>query len=74
MFVRIKKSGTHKYLQVVVNRRIWGSVDQQVIGNMGRLDKYLENDNLREVITSLTKILIKFKHGHEPKKQLQQRP
>lgn len=74
MFVRIKKSGTHKYLQVVRNYRTWGSINQQVIGNMGRLDKYLENDNLREVIVSLTKIMIKLKHGDEPIKQLHQKP
>lgn len=61
MFVRIKKSGNHKYLQVVHNNRIWGEVKQQVIGNMGRLDTYLQHDNIRNVILSLERIREKFR-------------
>ena len=74
MFVRIKKSGKYKYLQVVRNHREWRGVIQIVIGNMGRLDEYLEGDNLRHVITSLTKIRAKFKSDGSLKKQLHQEP
>lgn len=59
MFVRIKKSGKYQYLQVVENHRTWGGVVQKVIGNMGRLDKYTEHDNLQHVIESLNKINVK---------------
>ena len=61
MFVRIKKSGKYQYLQVVENSRYWGKVHQEVVGNMGRLDKFMKNDNIRNVILSLEKIREKFR-------------
>ncbi len=38
MFVRLKKSGTYEYLQIVENQRIDGQVRQRVIATLGRLD------------------------------------
>jgi hypothetical protein len=43
MFARVKKSGTHQYLQLVENRRENGKVAQRVIATLGRLDQLNEN-------------------------------
>ena len=41
VFVRVKKSGGHEYLQVVHNQRVGGKVNQHVLGTLGRLDRLL---------------------------------
>lgn len=74
MFVRIKKSGKYKYLQVVRNERVWSNVYQIVIGNMGRLDLYLKDDNLSHVIQSLIKIKAKSENKKKPKKRPHRKP
>ena len=38
MFMREKKSGKYRYLQVVHNRRVNGKVKQEVIATLGRVD------------------------------------
>lgn len=49
MFVRIKKSGKYKYLQIVKNERHWGGIRQKVIASLGRLDTYLEGMALLDI-------------------------
>ena len=78
MFVRIKKSGDYQYLQIVRNFRTFKKIKQVVIGNMGRLDQYKKNGNLKHVILSLTKLQMKidspetFKRS--PKKRRHRKP
>jgi len=78
MFVRIKKSGMYRYLQVVEIYRTRGRVNQRIIGSMGRLDKYEKNDNLKHVIDSLNKAQMKIpavrKIRRSPKKQTHRKP
>jgi hypothetical protein len=49
MFVRIKKSGKYKYLQIVETKRTYGGIRQRVIASLGRLDNYLGNTNLMDI-------------------------
>lgn len=49
MYVRIKKSGKHEYLQIVESFRLYGRTKQKVIASLGRLDQYLENMTLYEL-------------------------
>ena len=46
MFVRIKKSGRHQYLQVVENRREGSKVVQRVIATLGRMDRLQEKGDI----------------------------
>ena len=39
MFVRVKKVGTYRYLQIAENRREGKRVKQSIIATLGRLDK-----------------------------------
>ena len=39
MFVRVKKVGTYRYLQIAENRRAGKRVNQTNIATFGRLDK-----------------------------------
>lgn len=66
MFIRIKKSGNHQYLQIVNNVRKWNGVKQTVIGNLGRLDAYKKNTHLLELAESCKAINMKI--NHLPKK------
>ncbi len=52
MFVRAKKSGAYRYLQVVPNERVDGKVRQQVIATLGRLDVLQETGQLDALIAS----------------------
>ncbi|MBA7637742.1 hypothetical protein ES703_45389 [subsurface metagenome] len=78
MFVRIKKSGKYQYLQVVENRRSFRTLQQRIIGSMGRLDLYKKNDNLQHVIASLNKLQVKIstvqKIRRSPKKRVHKKP
>ncbi len=67
MFVRIKKSGNHKYLQIVHNVRNWGKVKQMVIANLGRLDKYTEDLHLLDIAQSFKDLHKKIKETSDPK-------
>jgi hypothetical protein len=49
MFVRIKKSGKHKYLQIVRNYRIWRRVKQKVVASLGNLDTYTTGMTLLDI-------------------------
>ena len=55
MFVRVKKSGKYKYLQVVHNQRVGDSVRQRTIATLGRLDVLQATGQLDDVVASLAK-------------------
>lgn len=52
MFVRVKKSGTHEYLQLVHNQRLHGRVRQQVIATLGRRDLLQASGQLDALVAS----------------------
>jgi hypothetical protein len=52
MFVRLKRSGRHEYLQLVENQRIDGRVKQRVLITLGRRDELQENGALDSLISS----------------------
>jgi len=52
MFVRAKKSGAYRYLQLVHNERIDGKVRQRVLATLGRLDVLQESDQIDALIVS----------------------
>jgi hypothetical protein len=39
MFVRVKRAGEHKYLQLVENRREGKKTRQRIVATLGRLDR-----------------------------------
>jgi len=55
MFARIKKSGAHRYVQVVHNERVNGRVRQRVIATLGRLDVLKQSGHLDGLVESLAK-------------------
>ena len=52
MFFRLKTSGPRRYLQLVANRREGGSVRQQVIATLGRLDELASTGGLAALLAS----------------------
>jgi len=55
MFARVKKSGTHQYLQLVENRRENGKVAQRVIATLGRMDQLAEKGSIESIVRSLSR-------------------
>ncbi len=55
MFVRAKKSGKYRYLQVVHNQRVEGKVRQQVIGTLGRVDGLEKTGQLDGLMASCSR-------------------
>lgn len=55
MFCRIKSNGKHDYLQIVKSKREGKKVRQQVIANLGRLDKLRESDSLDRLVESVSR-------------------
>lgn len=55
MFVRSKKSGSHRYLQIVESHWDDGHVRQRVIGTLGREDELRQGDKLDQLLCSLGK-------------------
>ena len=55
MFARVKKSGTHQYLQLVENRRENGKVSQRVIATLGRMDQLNEKGSVESIVRSLSR-------------------
>jgi hypothetical protein len=55
MFIRVKKNGSHEYLQLVSSERIDGKVRQRVIGTLGRRDLLEQSDALDGLAASLGK-------------------
>jgi Transposase DDE domain len=52
MFVRAKKSGAYRYLQLVRNERVDGKVRQQVVATLGRLDILQASGQIDALIAS----------------------
>ena len=52
MFFRLKPSGPRTYLQIVENRRERGSVRQQVLATLGRLDELAASGGLAALLAS----------------------
>jgi transposase len=55
MFARIKKSGKHRYLQIVDNRKVKSKVVQRVIATIGRMDQLQEKNRVETLIRSLAR-------------------
>jgi len=55
MFVRVKKSGNYKYLQIVQTYREGKKVKQRVVSTLGRLDKLQEKNDIESITQSLSK-------------------
>ena len=55
MVARVKKSGRYQYLQIVHNQRIDGTVRQQVLATLGRLDLLRESGQLDSLLRSCSK-------------------
>ena len=57
MFIRVKKNGSHEYLQLVSSERVDGKVRQRVIGTLGRRD-LLEQSGTLDGLASVMVIKI----------------
>ncbi len=55
MFVRVKKTGSYKYLQIVQTYKEGKKVKQRVISTLGRLEDLQEKGEIDSIITSLSK-------------------
>jgi transposase len=55
VFARVKKSGRYEYLQIVHNHRLDGTVRQQVIATLGRLDVLRKSGQLDSLLRSCSK-------------------
>lgn len=55
MFVRVKKSGIYRYLQVVQAYREGKKVKQKVIATLGRVEQLQESGEIDTIITSLSR-------------------
>jgi Transposase DDE domain len=78
MFFRLKTSGPRRYLQIVENRRERGSVRQQVIATLGRLDELAASGGLAALLASGARfceqvLLLAALDNAEPEPQLQTR-
>ncbi len=56
MFVKVSRSKNFSYVQIVKSVREDGKIKHQVIGNLGRLDKLLENNQLEKIAKKLYQI------------------
>jgi hypothetical protein len=52
MFFHLKSSGPRRYLQIVENRREGGTVRQQVLATLGRLDELASTGALAALLAS----------------------
>ena len=52
MFVRVKKVGTYRYLQIAENRREGKRVKQTIIATLGRLDKLTASGAFDQLLRS----------------------
>ena len=52
MLFRLKTSGPRRYLRIVANRREGGSVRQQVVATVGRLDELASTGALAALLAS----------------------
>ena len=56
MFVRVKKVGTYRYLQIAENRREGKRVKQTIIATLGRLDKLAASGAIDQLLRSAARI------------------
>ena len=55
MFVRVKRSGNYKYLQIVHTYREGKKVKQRVVSTLGRLDQLQEKRDIESIAQSISK-------------------
>jgi len=55
MFLRVKKSSGHEYLQIVENKRDGKKTRQRVIGTIGRMDELAGRGQVDQLLRSLAK-------------------
>ena len=57
MFVRVKKVGTYRYLQIAENRREGKRVKQTIIATLGRLDKLTASGAFDQLLRSAARFI-----------------
>ena len=55
MFVRVKKTGSYHYLQIVQNTREGNKVKQRIIGTLGRVDHLKNTSEIESLIHKLSR-------------------
>lgn len=58
MFLRIKKSSGHEYLQIVENKRDGKKTRQRVVGTIGRMDELAGRDGARQKLSFANNMLL----------------
>ena len=61
MFVRVKPSGGHRYLQIAENYREGKKVKQKILCTLGRIDELTENGKVDGLAESLLRFCKKLK-------------
>jgi len=56
MFVKVTKSGKHKYVQLVSPYRENGAVKHKVLLNLGRLDQIENNESIKRLAIRLQEL------------------
>ncbi len=62
MFVRVKKTDNHEYLQIVENTRIGKNTRQRVLVSLGRTDQPRTKERIQRLLDSLNGGLKKLKN------------
>ena len=69
MFVRVKKVGTYRYLQIAENRREGKRVKQTIIATLGRLDKLTASGAIDQLLRSAARfaerIMVLSEHSRD---------
>jgi len=61
MFIRVKKSDSYRYLQIVQNRREGARVVQEVIATLGRVEKLQAGGDIDALTRSLSRFAVKVR-------------
>ena len=62
MFVRVKKTEKHEYLQIVENTRVGKNTRQRVLVSLGRIDQPRTKERIQRLLDSLNGGLKKLKN------------
>ena len=62
MFVRVKKTEKHEYLQIVENTRVGKNIRQRVLFSLGRIDQPRTKERIQRLLDSLNGGLKKLKN------------
>ena len=62
MFVRVKKTEKHEYLQIVENIRVGKNTRQRVLVSLGRTDQPRTKERIQRLLDSLNGGLKKLKN------------